>query len=73
MDVVCVDYGFGELRSKFPETVQPDGAHHVGSTMWLDVWVKGGGEREIRQVTNPSVPASGGRERDNRLRDGRER
>jgi len=27
--------------SEFPETVHSDGAHHVRSTVWLGLWVRG--------------------------------
>ena len=26
--------------SEFPETVESDGARHMGSTVWLGLWVK---------------------------------
>ena len=33
-------------RSKSPETVKSDSARHMGSTVWVGLWVKGGRERE---------------------------
>ena len=43
------------FKFKFPETVKSDGARHMGSTVWLDLWVKGERESERERGESPAT------------------